>query len=80
LYVCNYLPFEEDLTLYFNNLKSPLPKDDLYQVSLKLASWFWRRRFFKISKYFVKVYRQTDGQKDDGQKAIRKAHLSLQLR
>jgi hypothetical protein len=25
-----------------NNLKFPLPKDDLYQVSLKLASWFWK--------------------------------------
>jgi hypothetical protein len=28
----------------------------------------------------VKVYRQTDGQMDDGQKAIRIAHLSFQLR
>jgi hypothetical protein len=27
----NYLPFEEDLALYLNNSKSPLPKDDLYQ-------------------------------------------------
>jgi hypothetical protein len=30
-------PFEEDLALYLNNLESPLPKDDLYQVWLKLA-------------------------------------------
>ena len=29
---CDYLPFEEDLALYLNNLESPLPKDDLYQV------------------------------------------------
>jgi hypothetical protein len=28
----------------------------------------------------VKVYRQTDGQMDDGQQAIRKAHLRFQLR
>jgi hypothetical protein len=29
-----------------NKLESPLPiKDDLYQVWLKLAQWFWRRRF-----------------------------------
>jgi hypothetical protein len=28
----------------------------------------------------VKVYRQTDGQMDDGQWAIRIAHLSFQLR
>jgi hypothetical protein len=52
LYFCNYLPFEEDLALYLNNLEFPVPKDDLYQVSLKLACWFWRRRFFKISEYF----------------------------
>ena len=29
---CDYLPFEEDLALYLNNLESPLPKDDLCQV------------------------------------------------
>jgi hypothetical protein len=28
----DYLPFEEDLALYLNNLKFPKPKDDLYQV------------------------------------------------
>jgi hypothetical protein len=38
----NYLPFEE----YLNNLEFPLRKDDLYQVWLTLAYWFWRRRFF----------------------------------
>jgi hypothetical protein len=42
-----YLPFEEDLALYLNNLEFPLPKDDLYQVLLKLAYWFWRRLFFQ---------------------------------
>jgi hypothetical protein len=36
-----------------NNLESPLPKDDLYQVWLKLASWFWRRRFLKIFSVFL---------------------------
>jgi hypothetical protein len=34
---CDYLPFEEELALYLNNAESHLPKDDLYQVSLKLA-------------------------------------------
>ena len=29
---CDYLPFEEDLALYLNNLESPLLKDDLRQV------------------------------------------------
>jgi hypothetical protein len=46
--------FEEDLALYLNNLESPLPKDDLYKVSLKLACWLWKRRFFfniNICKY-----------------------------
>jgi hypothetical protein len=38
-----YLPFEEDFALYFNKLKSPLPKVKLYQVWLNLACWFWRR-------------------------------------
>jgi hypothetical protein len=28
-------------------LESPLPNGDLCQVWLKLAQWFWRRRFFK---------------------------------
>jgi hypothetical protein len=32
LYFCDYLPFEEDLALYLNNLESPLSKDNLYKV------------------------------------------------
>jgi hypothetical protein len=32
LHFCNYLPFEEDLALYLNNLEFLLPKDDLCQV------------------------------------------------
>jgi hypothetical protein len=120
-----YLPFEEDLALYLNNLAFPLPKDDLYQLWLKLVCWFWRRRFLKIFIVFLlfcdylplergnplhlknlespppkddlcqvwlKLAQwlwtrsrkckslQTDGQKDAGQRAIRKAHLSFQLR
>jgi hypothetical protein len=43
---CDYLPFEQDLALYLNNLEFPLPKNDLYQVWLKLACWFWRKNFF----------------------------------
>ena len=52
LHFSDYLPFEEDLALYLNNLESPLPKDDLCQVWLKLACWFWRR-FLKISSVFL---------------------------
>jgi hypothetical protein len=32
-----------EIPLNVNNLEFPLPKDDVYQVSLKLACWFWRR-------------------------------------
>jgi hypothetical protein len=35
------------------NFEFPLPKDDLYQVWLKLASWFWRRWFLKIVSKFL---------------------------
>jgi hypothetical protein len=45
LYFCNYLPFEQDLGLYLNKLESLSPKDDLYQVWLKFAQWFWRFSF-----------------------------------
>ena len=48
LHFCDYLPFEKDLALDLYHFEFPLPKDDLYQVWLKLACWFWRRRFFSI--------------------------------
>jgi hypothetical protein len=32
LYFLASLPFEEDVALYLNNLKFPVPKDDLCQV------------------------------------------------
>jgi hypothetical protein len=59
--------------LHLNKLESPPPKDDLCQVWLKLTQWFWRR-----SQKCKSL--QTDGRRDDGQKAIRIAHLSFQLR
>ena len=49
---CNYLPLEKGGALHLNKLISPSPKDVLCQVWLKLAKWFWRRRFF----YFVNVF------------------------
>ena len=51
---CEHLPLENGGTLHLNNLKYPSPKEDLCQVWLKLAQWFWRRRFFK----FVNVFSQ----------------------
>ena len=50
---CDDLPFEEDLSLSLNNVKFPLPKDDLCQVWLELACWFWRRRFLKTFSAFL---------------------------
>jgi hypothetical protein len=47
LHFCDYLPYEDDLALYWNKLEFPSPKDNLYQVWLNLASWFWKRRFFR---------------------------------
>jgi hypothetical protein len=43
LLFCDYFPLEKGNPLHLKNLKSPPPKDDLCQVWLKLAQWFWRR-------------------------------------
>ena len=50
----NYLPLEKGRALLLNKLESPSPKDNLCQVWLKLAQWFWRRRFLN----FVNVFSQ----------------------
>jgi hypothetical protein len=68
----DYLPLEKSNPLHLNNLEFPPPKDDLCQVWLKLAQWFWKRS--RKCKCL-----QTDG-RTDGQRAIRIAHLSFQLR
>jgi hypothetical protein len=62
--------------LHLYNSEYSLPKDDLCQLWLKLARRFWKRSWKCKS---LTDRRQTDGQTDDGQKAIRKAHLSFQL-
>ena len=48
----NYLPCENGVALHLNKLESPSPKDALCQVWLKLAQWFWRRRFFNLVNVF----------------------------
>jgi hypothetical protein len=58
LLFCDYLPFEKGNPLRFNKLESPLPKDDLCQIWLKLAQWFWRK-----SRKCKSL--QTDGQTDN---------------
>jgi hypothetical protein len=42
---CYYLPLEKSYPLRLNKLESPPLKDDLWKVRLKLAKWFWRKRF-----------------------------------
>ena len=41
----NYLPLKKGRDLHLNKLAFPSPKDALCQVLLKLAQWFWRRRW-----------------------------------
>jgi hypothetical protein len=50
---CNYLSLEEDLALHLYSFDFLLPKNDLHQVWLKLASWFWRTRFLKLLSVFL---------------------------
>ena len=73
----NYLLSEQGGALHLNKLESPSPKDVLCQVWLKLARWFWRRRW-KCEKF---TDRRTDRQTDRLQTSgDLKAHLSFQLR
>jgi hypothetical protein len=48
-----YLPLEGGYPLPLNKLKSPSHKDDLCHVWLKLAQWFWRRRFLNEPTPFL---------------------------
>ena len=57
----NYLPLEKGRAFHLNKPESPSPKDALCQVWLKLAQWFWRRRW----KYEKFTDRQTDGRTTD---------------
>ena len=48
LLFCYYLPSEKGVAFHLNKLKFPPCKDALCQVWLKLARWFWKRRFLNI--------------------------------
>jgi hypothetical protein len=48
-------PFGKGNPLPLNKLESPPSMDNLYQVSLKLAQWFWRRRFLNDPTPFLHV-------------------------
>ena len=45
--------YENLLVLHLNKLESPSPKDALCQDWLKLAQWFWRRKFFNFVNVFA---------------------------
>ena len=51
---CNYLPLEKGGALHLNKLESPSTKSTLCQVWLKLAQWFWRRRW-KCEKFTTRT-------------------------
>jgi hypothetical protein len=51
-----YFPLEKGYPLRLNKLESPLLKDDLCQVWLNLAQWFWRRRFLKDPTPFLHFF------------------------
>jgi hypothetical protein len=53
LHFCNYLPLKKGIPRHLNKLESPPPKDYLCQVWLKLAQWFFRRRFLNDSTPFL---------------------------
>jgi hypothetical protein len=53
LLVCYYLPLERGNPLHLDKLESPLHKDDLCKVWLKLAQWFWRRIFLNDPTLFL---------------------------
>ena len=51
-----YLPLEKDRAFHLNKLKSPSLKNMLCQVLLKLAQWFWKRRFHNIVNEFLAIF------------------------
>jgi hypothetical protein len=44
---------EKSYLVHLKKLESPFPKDDLCQVWLKLAQWFWRLRFLNDPTLFL---------------------------
>ena len=54
----NYLPLEKGGALHLNKFESPVPKDALCQVWLKLAQWFWKssKIFFNFVNYLICIF------------------------
>ena len=78
----NYLLLGKGGALHFNKFETPSPNDALCQVWLKLAQWFWRRRWKceKFTTTTTTTMTTTTTTMNNGQILIRKPHLSLRLR
>ena len=80
----NYHPLEKGGALHLNKLESPSHKNALCKVWLKLARWFWRRRWkcekFMMTTTTTTTTSSTTTTADNGQILIRKAQLSFRLR
>ena len=48
LHFCYYLSLEKGVAFQLNKIESPLPKDILCHVRMKLAKRLWRRRFLNF--------------------------------
>ena len=75
----NYHPLENSMVLHLNKLESPLPRDAFCEFYLKLAQWFWRRRW-KCEKIRTTTTKTTTTSTDKGHIVFRKAYLSSSLR
>jgi hypothetical protein len=53
LLFCYYIPVERGYPIPLQTLESSPSKDDLCQVWLKLAQWFWRKNIFKLPHPFL---------------------------
>jgi hypothetical protein len=67
----------EGLSHSLNKLKSPSPKNDLWQVWLKLVQWFWRRSRKCKS---LQMDRQTDRCRTTGNEKSSRAFSSGELK
>jgi hypothetical protein len=44
---------ERDYPLLLKKPESSLSKDDVYQIWLKLAQWFWKKRFLNFKNFQI---------------------------
>ena len=56
LLFCYHLSLEKGVALHLNKILFPLSKDALCQVWMKLAQWFWRRRFLNMFNIILHFY------------------------